>query len=204
VPLSFSNRFWQWVHRRYIALSIDGTPIGLVHPTPDELTRCEGRLREALSLIDSYAPRASRDRRRLKVGILLFRSHGALGEYYRDAALIKLKEQFVLDSATSATMVASLLVHELTHAWLEDHGVSYVSSRRARIERICFRAELIFAARAPDGKQLMPLLQRQFARPDTDWSEAALADRWRDEALALGLPRWIVSALLWVRRRRVV
>ena len=134
----------------------------------------------------------------------MFRSHGALGAYYRDAALIKLKEQFVLDSATSPTMVATLLVHELTHAWLEDHGVSYVASRRARIERICFRAELAFAARAPDGEQLMPLLQRQLARPEADWSDAALTNRMRDEALAFGLPRWVVSALLWVRRRRVV
>jgi hypothetical protein len=58
--------------------------------------------------------------------------------------------------------------------------------------------------RAPDGEQLLPLLQRQFARPDAYWSDTALRDRMRDEALAFGLPRWMVSALLWVRRRRVV
>ena len=185
-------------------MCIDGTPIALVHPSPDERARCEAQLRAALSLVDRYAPRAARTLKRLQVGVLVFGTDWALGAYYRDAALIKLKEQFVFDSGTSATALASLLVHELTHAWLEEHGVSYIEPRRARIERICFRAEVVFAARAPEGDQLLPRLRRHLSRPASYWSEAAFTDRARDELSALGFPRWIVSVLFRVYRRRVV
>src|SRR5260221_14466382 len=44
---------------------------------------------------------------------------------------------------------AAAIIHELTHARLDALGFDYREERRARIERICFRASRRFLERLP-------------------------------------------------------
>ena len=59
-------------------------------------------------------------------------------------------ERFVVDEGTTPEMIASVIVHEATHARLFRMGIGYEEGRRARVEQVCLRRELAFAAKLPD------------------------------------------------------
>jgi hypothetical protein len=70
-----------------------------------------------------------------------------LGQYKHSLKACILDERYVADSATTVERIATTIVHEATHARLERCGIEYKQELRTRIEAICFRRELAFAAR---------------------------------------------------------
>src|ERR1700743_1110393 len=64
---------------------------------------------------------------------------GAFGSSYRQINACVLDERFVLDENTTPALIASVIVHEATHARLERWGIHYDEARRHRIEAICLR-----------------------------------------------------------------
>ena len=58
-----------------------------------------------------------------------------------------LDERFVTNPETTIERIASVIVHEATHARMERCGIGYAEDQRARIETVCFRRELAFAVR---------------------------------------------------------
>jgi hypothetical protein len=58
----------------------------------------------------------------------------------------ELDERFVAQANTTPELIASVIVHETTHARLERWGIAYDEAKRHRIEAICLRRELHFVS----------------------------------------------------------
>ncbi len=128
---------------------VDGIWIGSWR-TPEDLLRVE----QALLLIKRHSPlhhaRVLRDLHRIWIYLL----PDGLAEYNHSLKACVLDERHVADPATRVEQIASTIIHEAAHAWLERRGIAYREELRARIEEICLRRELAFAARIPAGAEL--------------------------------------------------
>jgi hypothetical protein len=128
---------------------VDGIWIG-TYFAPEHLSRVE----RALLLVKQHSPlhysRIIRDLERIWIVLL----PGKAAEYNHSLKACVLDERFVADSATSVEWLASVIVHEATHAKLERYGIGYDEDQRARIEAICTRRELALAVRLPDSARL--------------------------------------------------
>jgi hypothetical protein len=143
------------VDRIYLWLStsreVDGLWVGTMESKPP---RALGRVEEALRLIKLYdALSYSRITRHLdRIWVNLIPS----GQAHYDPSLnaCVLDDRYVLQEAMSVARIASTIVHEATHARLNNWGVAYLVDRRTRIEAICGRRELKFLAKIPEGGPL--------------------------------------------------
>ena len=86
---------------------------------------------------------------------------------------------------TSPELIAAVIVHEATHARLERYGIGYEEKLRARIEAVCFRRELAFAAKLPNGEAVrQPAEDRLKAYASANfWTNAAFAERFDKDHL---------------------
>jgi len=178
---------------------LDGIWIGCWRGRSEDLARVEA----ALLLMKHHSPlnyaRILRELERIWVYLL----PQSLGEYRASLRACLLDERYVADPATSLEQIASTIVHEATHARLERYGIQYREERRTRIEAICFRRELAFAARLPNGAQLQQELERSLdwyvANPDY-FHDAQFQKRGTSgevEALRyLGAPDWLIRFVL--------
>jgi hypothetical protein len=171
-----------------------------------ELGLC--RVEKALGLIKTYDrrryDRLCRDLERVWVGVV----PGGLACFHSYLWICELDRRFVLDEATSAEVIAAAIVHEATHARLWRAGISYDEERRQRVEEVCFRRELAFAAKLPNGRQVCEDAEAKLlGYPASYWTDAAFTERSLDEhseALRnLGVPDRIVRALTAVHLMRL-
>jgi hypothetical protein len=191
------------LHRLELAMSdyrhVDGIWIGNRGSSAEDLTRVEG----TLSLIKRHSPldyaRIIRELDRIWVNL----SHHGLGEYRHSLKACILDERYVADPATTVEQIASTIVHEATHARIERYGIKYKEELRTRIEAICFRRELAFAARLPNGAELQQRIERylEFYQSNPDQFSDAQFQEWDAaggiEALRyLGTPDWLARVTL--------
>jgi hypothetical protein len=160
------------------------------------------KITTAFDLLQDHGSRSLDDIRRHTNGVFLWATAGALGEWHRETGLVVLEETSVHHEDTTARDIASILVHESTHARLDAKGFAYSPQRRERIEKVCFRRQLAFARRLSDPGELIDQAERQLQlAPDYFTNEA-----WRQRVVAklveLGVARWLVHAIEWVSRRR--
>ena len=127
--------------------------------------------------------------------MLVFGTTGALAQWVPSVRLVVVRLNYVMDPETSSLDLASTLVHEGAHAWLDGLGFGYEPPRRARIEAICFRSEIAFARRLTDPKNLISRAERQLARDPSYWTNVAFRQRTLGNLNALGLPRWLTNLL---------
>src|SRR5258708_5937554 len=125
---------------------VDGLWIGAAEGS-SESELVLGRVVDALCLIKTHDPhrynRILRDLDRLWVRPV----PGARGRYNVSLRACELNRRFVLDEASE--LIAATIVHEATHARLWHCGFGYEEGVRARVENVCARRELAFAAKLP-------------------------------------------------------
>jgi hypothetical protein len=161
---------------------------------------CLDRAAAALDLIAECDPvrlrRLARDAPRVVVGWV----SGADGCFDPATGLVVLDVDTVTRDGMTSPQLARLLVHEATHARIERAGIHYEVARRARIERVCQRAELALAERMlePDREWHAQAIRDELAAPPEDYSDEAFVERHAAAAKAAGLPPWLVE---WGRRR---
>jgi hypothetical protein len=182
------------VHRH-----VDGIWIGSLYGSSEQLTRVEG----ALSLIRQHSPlhytRIVRELDRIWIKLT---NHG-VGEYRDNLKACILDDRYIVDSTVTVEHIASTIVHEATHARIERHGIKYNQELRTRIEAVCFRREMAFAARLPNGAELQQGIKRCLdwctANPD-EFTDTQFRER--DEAAGteelryLEAPDWLIRAAL--------
>jgi hypothetical protein len=191
--------------RRYI----DGLWVGTFERKPKRILQ---RVKAALALIKTYdRPRYDRIVRDLDRVWVRLVPHG-IGCYKAAINTCELDPRFVLAQTSTPEVIAAAIVHEATHARLMRCGIGYEEGLRARVEAVCFRREIAFAARLPNGAEVRERAQRslEFYSADELWTDAALAERHLEGALAalrhLGMPEWLVRTMptlrAWVGRIR--
>jgi hypothetical protein len=156
------------------------------------------RVEGALSLIKTYDrvryDRLTHDIERVLVCLL---PSGGLAAYKESIRTCQLDTRFVLSETSTPEVVASAIVHEATHARLKRCGIGYDEELRARVEAVCFRREIAFAAKLPIGEEVRDLAERclEFYAADEYWTDAAFGERYTESAMAtmrhIGAPEWL-------------
>lgn len=134
---------------------------------------------------------------------------GDLGHFDRAIRACVLDTRFVLDETTSPEMLATVIVHEATHARLRRCGFGYDEDLRHRVEAICHRRELAFVRKLPNGQSAQEWVERAMEameHPSTEWSDAAFAKRNLEGSVEmlrhLGAPKWLMRMALMIRAWR--
>jgi hypothetical protein len=177
---------------------VDGLWVGTYFQTnAKEVMR---RVEEALRLIKEYDQRRYKriisDLDRVWVRLV----PGALGRYVHAHRTCELDERFVLAETSPPEVIAATIVHEATHARLWRCGIGYAENIRGRVEAVCFRRELAFARKLPNGEHAREKALDYLAMPPATWTDTADRDRDLEGSVEtlryLGAPNWVVRALL--------
>ena len=106
------------------------------------------RVVHALSIIRQQDPiryrRLLRDLRRIWVLVIPYR-----GQFQESTWTCQLDQRVVLDEKTPLELIASVIVHEATHARLARVGIEYREEMRHRIEQVCIRRQMAFTKALP-------------------------------------------------------
>jgi hypothetical protein len=133
--------------------------------------------------------------------VFVLGNRSAVAWYHPELRFCELSDWYVRHDNTTVVDVACSLIHEATHGMLLDRGVPYAPDTRARVERICTRAEIHFVASVSEPGATTVRLQKRLSWPDSAWSEEAQLRRELTEMRRLGVPGSVLSAI--ARRRGV-
>jgi hypothetical protein len=200
-PLVDRLRLWLSTSRMVDGLWID--------VWEDDPQTCMWRIEEALRLIkhhDSlHYSRVINNLERVWVHLL----PDAFAHYDRSLNACVIDERFLLLESATPERIASIIVHEATHARLERWGVVYDEKKRPRIEAICLRRELNFLARLPNSEPLQEEIKStlEWCAGDHDYySDENFQHREEQGQFELlrylGAPNWLISFLMRIVRRR--
>jgi hypothetical protein len=136
------------------------------------------RVEAALRLIKTYDriryDRLIRDLDRIWVKML----PASIANFNHSLNACQLDERFVLDEKSGPELIASVIVHEATHARLMRCGIGYEAELRVRVEKVCLRRELAFAAKLPNGEQIRAQADPELGDlPPSYWTNEAFLDR---------------------------
>jgi hypothetical protein len=180
---------------------LDGLWIGTWETEAEPILQ---RIEAALLLIKRYDriryDRLLRDLQR--VWVLLLASSVASFEYgiYR----CEIDTRYCLAETTTPELLATVIVHEATHARLWRRGIRYEEAQRPRIEEICLRREIAFAAKLPNGEAARDQAERTLALCATGeyWTGAAFRERYIEGGVEtlryLGAPDWLARIFRWL------
>jgi hypothetical protein len=187
-------------------MRIDGLWIGTAERESDRLLRrVEGALRVIKTHDRRLYDRLIHDVERVWIRVV---PHG-LGTFNEPLKTCELDTRFVLAETSSPEAIAATIVHEATHARLLRYGIGYKEEIRARVEAVCLRRELAFAAKLPNGEQVRRSAERTLELSGTPgfWTDKRYDERAVEggvEALRhLGWPDWLVRTVLAIRALRL-
>ena len=193
-------RAWQWLFRKAERRELVGLSVGVLWPPAEDASVVWLKVEQALTIL------AQNDRRRFDRlrsdadGILVFGTVGALAYWVQGARLIVIQWTYAAAADTSPAALASILVHEGAHAWLDRLGFGWQEDRRKRIEAICSRSQIAFARRLPDPGDLIEHAERQLALESSHFTDDAFRKQDLSELRELGVPGWLVRFLRLVSR----
>jgi hypothetical protein len=160
---------------------------------------------EALRLIRDFDPTRYKCLLRDVRQILVTTLPGSVAQWVGSSRACELDERYVIREGTTPELVASCIFHEATHARLMRCGIGYEETLRDRVERVCLRREMVFAARLPTGTGRSQQAEATLdAMPDL--SDKAMSERYfnglRDALLYLNAPAWLADVIVSYRRWR--
>ena len=194
----FDRLFLRWSKSIYV----DGLWVG--DWQDDRAPQTLPRVAEALRLIKEHDPLRYkyllRDLERVWVRLLI----NGVGTFKASLKACEIDERYVLAATTSPELIASTILHEATHARLTRCGIGYHEEIRARVEQICFRRQIAFCRKLPNGEAAREEAQRYFAYYTAPlWTNAAMAGAYKRgevEALRyLNVPEWAIRTMFHLR-----
>jgi hypothetical protein len=121
----------------------------------------------------------------------------ACGQWESSCGLVRIDIEFLKAKETVPLQIATVLVHEGAHAWLDRMGVDYEVGQRWRIEAVCLRSELSFLRRVPGADWLIEHTQSQLAHGAEDYTDAARLNRRVAKLRQVGVPEPLIRLFLW-------
>lgn len=172
---------------------IDGLWIG-VSTSPATAIQ---QVNAALSLIKKYDPHRYKRIIDYLDRIWIRSLTGNIAQFNAHLNACEIDSRYLLEEDPPPAVIASIIVHEATHAWLEQRGIRYSEKLRQRIETVCIRQEQIFASKLPESERNNILDSRQLAIESLpDLRDTAFDARAAEGAVQtlqnLGTPRWII------------
>lgn len=185
--------------RLSVKRKVDGLWLGVLNfGEPDVVLES---IEDGLALIKARDPlRYGRIQRDLD-GVWARLLPGCLGNFNASIRACELDRNFILENASSSAMIAAVIVHEATHARLDRYGFTYAEKLRSRIEAICLRREIAFAAKLLDGKQVREHAEATLVMCMTEdyWTDVAFDERNIQAGRDLGVPERVVRIILGIR-----
>ena len=197
-----------WIARRVEAAftqtrTLHGIPVEVLNQRADIDTEVLfERTGAALAMIAASDPRRFRRLAR-DLRVIQVRRGFTRGAYYHDGRRCVLDNTFVANPAFEPVEIAACIVHEAMHARIACMGVKRRPEQLPREERMCRRAEVAFAERAPGGERVLaraaPALELadDDVAPSIDFAEVQRRVLAADLA-AMQAPRWLKR---WIARR---
>ncbi len=194
------KRFLYYLPERLLLLSgrkyhIDGVKLVISLQEPQAAELILSKVTAALGLIQQYAPKSYARIKRFTPNILVFGGHSYTAVYVSDLRLCSMDRSFARSEQTTPAGLASILIHEATHGYLDSLGINYDEQLRKRIERICVLAEISFARRLPEPENLIEKAVNQLVIGTEFWTNEAFAQRDLETLAALDAPPWLVAFL---------
>jgi hypothetical protein len=196
---SFATKSERFLFRISERRDVRGVKVAVF--TDDDLgAEAFARIQAAFDLLEQHVPVRLGRLRRDADAVFVWGVVGDLANWVRALRLIRLRASWVRHPSTSPVQIASTLVHEATHAYLERLGFSYHEHRRAQIERICVRSELVLLRRIGDEEGVVDA-ERRLTTPAEVFSQAAFQQRAEANLKKLGPVGW--AFLFFARLRRL-
>jgi hypothetical protein len=212
VPVSLRAAISLWAERLVIAMAdrrhLHGIRLAVTTSVGTDSDNLFGRIDQALAVIENAQPRRLVQAKRYFriIWIRRFALHRAAYAHRLRACI--LDTAFVADCSFQPEQIAASIVHETIHARLEQCGFPYTWQNKARIERICRRAELDFGLHLRDGEAVIARAVDHLALDDSTLTGTLEAQRHAEvnarvaELSDIEMPRVVRRFLLWVLRRR--
>lgn len=146
----------------------------------------------ALETIREHDPRRFRRICRDVKCIGIIHSRRSAGEYWRELGAIVVSSEHL--RAQTVPAVCMTMIHEATHARLENWGVR--RRQDERVERACVKEEIRFVRRIPGTDRLVEGARLKL---ETRWWDSSQPRREFSERLRrLNAPKWVRRLLLWI------
>lgn len=179
---------------------VDGLDVRCWFAEGDERGASVAKVQAALRLLATHSLAHLELVRRDLAGIFVIRI-AALAQY-QTTRLCLLDTDALVTRDMDPAVLASVLVHEATHARLHRLGIRAGSlSERARHERVCLKAQRLAATRLPDSRPTVEAIDIALEWPATIYSAGEYTRQLADRLREVGVPPWLVRALTFGRRR---
>ena len=177
-------------------------PVAILLPDADDRETTYPKIEAALRRIREHDSRRFRQVQRYVRAIVLSNHPTNFARWLNDVRMCELARPYVIAPTTTASHLAATIIHETTHARLFRLGINYRESLRARVEAVCYKAEMDFASRLSDGAEVVRHCEQALARDSSYYAASKFRERDFQALRQLGCPEWIVHTLEWVTRRR--
>ena len=179
-----------------------GVPVATLLPDDDDRATCYPKIAAALTLIGEHDRVRFSQVQRYVRAIVLTEHPMNLAQWWDDVRMCELARPYVLAPATTPTHLAATIVHETTHARLFRLGIRYEEPLRARVEAVCYKAEIDFARRLPDGAEVIQHAERALSRDPSYWATSTFRQRNFEALRRLGCPEWLLRIIQWLTQKR--
>lgn len=154
------------------------------------------RVDAALSLIERHAPVRWKQINQDVRCIFVMGGMGTWGVFYRDIATVVVNREAMLRPDHTVAHVASIIAHEAQHGRLFRLGFGYEIGDRARVERICLRAQRSLCRRLPGAAAALADASYWLsAACEEDYSDRSLVQHDIDGLATQGVPNWVIRSL---------
>lgn len=176
----------------------------MLFPTQKQSSDCTFlKIDQALKLISDFDPRRYSQIQRDVKKIWVFTVQPYCAEWLDELQTCVIDREYICRADVSPAEVASTIVHEATHARLNRAKIKYSQDIRVRVERICFRSEVAFSKRLPDGEQLVKDAEARLQMPENYWTNAEFQQRRLDVLAELAKNNFAARFIYHVCKRRV-
>ena len=164
------------------------------------------KIDQALNLISKFDSRSYFRIQRDVKKIWVSATPPYYAEWIDEFQMCILDREYICRPDVSPAEIASTIIHEATHARLGRAKINYKEETPNRVERICFKSEMAFAKRLPDGEQLIKNVELRLKIPETYWTSSEFQQRNLDAFAALGKKFWPARVLYpvvrWIVEKR--
>jgi hypothetical protein len=190
-------------------MEVGAVQIAVPFLEPAEVQLAKEKVGAAVRLVQAHSPKHHARIERFIPHVLVLGKRPYPAVYVAAQKMCHMLADWVLLPETSVERVASTLVHESCHGYLESLGIVYEEKLRQRIENVCFRTELAFARKAPGLEARAVELEAWLRHDGSYWAETAFHQR-RAAAMETnlqklretGAPKVIVFFLSWLTRKK--
>lgn len=170
---------------------------------PEDAASGVAKVVEALEILEKHDPKRINTLQRCLWGVFVMKL-ASIGQYSERSGLCLLSLDFVLAPTTTPAGVATILVHEATHARLDARGITERTTSRERIEFACIKAERALVRRLPGGEELLPQInERAEWIEQGGYSNEFIIESKRRTFAEFGFPNFLAKPMLWMARRRL-